>query len=60
MINRVSAKYLINTKLLMRFGGGHHHHPVYDWREDHLANPDYVKDPRTIGVKLQEEYTYPF
>lgn len=43
----------------MRFGGGGHH-KVYDWREDHLANPDYIQDPRMIGVKPSQEYQYPY
>ena len=43
----------------MKFGGGHHH-KVYDWRDDHNANPDFVRDPRAIGVKPSEDYSYPY
>ena len=39
IVNRLSHRLLLNTKIMMRFGGGHHH--VYDWRDDHVANPDY-------------------
>ena len=43
---------------MMRFGGGGHHH-VYDWRDDHVANPDYEQNVRMIGVKSAETYVFP-
>lgn len=31
------------------FSGGHH--KVYDWRDDHKANPSYEEDSRNINTK---------
>lgn len=45
--------------MVARFGGGGHH-KVYDWREDQNANPDFIVDPRMIGVKPSAEYSYPY
>lgn len=58
LVNTLAQKTLLQTKIIMRFGGGHHHAP-YDWRDDHAKNPDLFYDPRMIGVKPASEFTYP-
>jgi|JI9StandDraft_2_1071091.scaffolds.fasta_scaffold3156451_1 hypothetical protein len=48
--NKIAKSILLNTRILMRFGGGHHHAP-YDWRDDKGQNPDIFEDPRAIGIQ---------
>lgn len=59
IVNRVSHRVLLRTVLTMKFSGGDHHH-AYDWRDDHVANPDYVENTRMIGVKSSETYSFPY
>lgn len=33
LVNKIAKATLLQTRILMKFGGGHHHH-VYDWRDD--------------------------
>ena len=40
IVNKLTHKMLLQTRVMMRFSGGHHHH-VYDWRDDHTKNPDF-------------------
>ena len=40
IVNKIAKKMLISSKNIMRFSGGGHH-KVYDWRDDHVTNPDY-------------------
>jgi len=35
------------------------HHKVYDWRDDHDANPSYELDSRQVNTKDPAEYTFP-
>lgn len=59
IVNKLSRKLLINGGIIMRFGGGGHHH-VYDWRDDHVANPDFDENVRMIGIKPAETYSFPY
>lgn len=57
ILNRISSQRLLARKLIMQFSGSHHH--VYDWRDDHVANPDYEENVRMIGVKDSSTYSFP-
>lgn len=59
LVNKLAHKMLLNTKIFMRFSGGHHE-VVYDWRDDQTKNPDFYQDPRMIGCKSGHEYVTPF
>jgi hypothetical protein len=50
LVNRLTHRMLLQTKLFMRFSGGHHE-TVYDWRDDHAKNIDLYDDPRMVGVR---------
>lgn len=59
LVNKLSQRMLLQTRILMRFSGGHHH-VVYDWRDDVTKNPDFFEDPRRIGCENPREYTTPY
>lgn len=59
IVNRLSGKILLQTRILMKFSGGHHHQ-VYDWRDDHAQNPDFYEDPRMIGVRRADTFVTPY
>lgn len=50
IVNKLSSKMLLTSRVMIQFSGGHHHH-VYDWRDDHAKNPDFFEDPRMVGVR---------
>jgi len=59
IVNKLASQMLLQTRVLMKFSGGHHHH-VYDWRDDHAKNPDLYVDERMFGVKPASEYEFPY
>lgn len=59
IVNKLSQHLLLQTRILMKFSGGHHE-PVYDWRDDLTKNPDFYDDPRAIGVRDANTYTTPY
>lgn len=32
---------------------------MYDWRDDHVSNPDYEENVRMVGVKSAETFSFP-
>lgn len=59
IVNKLASRMLIQTRIMMKFSGGHHHH-VYDWRDDHAQNPDFYDDPRMVGIRSAQEYVTPY
>lgn len=59
IVNKLASRALIQTRIMMKFSGGHHA-PVYDWRDDHTQNPDFYEDPRMVGVRSAHEFVTPY